>query len=71
LTAFVLMPRSDRGSDLLDSLREQAVAAQRVARRGEVGSLNLAAELDALRVDGAVGEGRHPRLRYRRWLEVT
>ena len=48
-----------------DTLRGNGLLAQRVARSREVGSLDLAGELDPLAVDGAIGEGRHLRLRYR------
>ncbi len=48
--------------ELLDPLGEQPSPAQRVARGGKVGGLDLAGELGSLGVDRAIGEGWHPGL---------
>ena len=55
--------RPERVDELLarrvEALREQAPLAEQVARRLEIGRVQLALELDALRVDRRVVEGRH------------
>ena len=61
LTPFVERALALRGRclQLLDPLGEKPVAAQELARGGEVGRLDLAGELGALGVDRAVRELRH------------
>src|SRR4029078_9115568 len=44
---------------LLDRLGQEALDAQELARRAEVGGVDLARKLDTLRIDRRIGEGDH------------